>query len=214
LYLIKKKYDVSDTSQGVKFLKAVAGVLRALSPVEADLYIKKVAKENGISEGALRREVNGEQQVEVAVPKEEKAVINTTLTQSQIFLEKTLIRLSLLQSSYFERLRDFTEAFSSAEGIKIYSILDGAYEKDKEFDIDKIKDNLESSELNYLAELLDEIKIGANDEQAFNDCIAKLEKLRKDKRKKEIQDILDIASGEGNTELQDKLLKEYMDLQR
>ena len=38
---------------------AVAVMLREMKPVEADIYIKKLAAETGISEGAIRFEYSG-----------------------------------------------------------------------------------------------------------------------------------------------------------
>lgn len=217
LGLIRKKYKAEDTAQGVKLLKAAAGVLRALSPVEADIYIKKLAAEAGISEGALRREVEGKPPGSGGYAKAPAPVDSAekiALPPAQLFLEKTLLRLSLLRSEYFSKLRDYTEAFASAEGIKLYSVLDSLYADDKDFDIDQLRENLEGSELDYLDELLRDVRIGANDSAAFEDCINKLRQLRKDRRKKEIHDILELAGGEAGRDIQDKLLLEYMELQK
>lgn len=215
LMLLRKKYDTSDTVQGVKLLKASAAVLRALSPVEAELYIKKLAKDSGISEGALRREVEGgARRPEAAKAEKKQAERNFAVSPSRILLEKTLLRLSMLHGDYFAKLREYTEAFVSIEGIKIYSVLDSLYSDDKEFELEKIKENLDEPELEYLGELLREIKIGANDAQAFEDCINKLDRLRIDKRKKEIHDILELADSNADRDMQDKLLTEYMKLQK
>lgn len=209
IMLIKKKYGGNDTSSGVKFLKAAAGVLKTLSPVEADIYIRKVAKENGISEGALRREVEGGDAPKQVEQKKEEI----KASGPELLLEKTLLKLSLLKAEYFAKLRDYTQSFVSAEGIKIFSVLDSLYSPDKDFDFEAVKEQLSDKELLYLSDLQKEIKLGADDEKAFNDCIAKLEKAKKEKRKKEILAILDMADGDTNQEALDKLMKEYSLLQ-
>lgn len=211
--LIRKKYDINDTTQGVKFLKAVASVLGKLSPVEADLYIKKIAKDVGISEGALRREIEGGSgQIQVPrVPESEKEVIN--ISPAQMLLEKTLIRLSLLKSEYFAKLKDYSDAFLSNEGFRVFSALDSLYKPEKDFDMEDLKDVLSDNDLCFVNDLLKEIKIGADDAKAFQDCIDKLEKQKKEKRKKEILNILDMADNESNPDVLNKLLEEYKSLQ-
>ncbi len=215
--LIKKKYDINDTSQGVKFLQAVASVLRKLSPVEADLYIKKISRAEKISEGALRREVNQEvPEVKATEQASDKSDIEpeVEISQSQLLLEKTLIKLSLMHSEYFDKLKDYGDSFISEAARSTYAVLDKMYAPEKEFDLDAFKDQLNNECLKYVNELIDEIHIGSNDKKAFDDCIFKLDKQRKDKRKKEIQDILDLADADTNPELIEKLMVEYMTLQK
>ena len=48
------------TDEGkIDYLKRVSAILSDLSPVEADIYIKKISKETDISEGAIRMEISG-----------------------------------------------------------------------------------------------------------------------------------------------------------
>ncbi len=210
--LIRKKYDINDTTQGVKFLKAVASVLGKLSPVEADLYIKKIAKDVGISEGALRREIEGGSKISQISSLSKKVEEAVKVSPAQMLLEKTLIRLSFLKSEYFEKIKKYSDAFVSNEGFRVFSVLDSLYQPEKDFDIEDLKDLLSDNELVFVNNLLKEIKIGADDEKAFKDCIEKLEKQKKEKRKKEIQSILDMTDNETNPEVLNKLLEEYKSL--
>ncbi len=213
ILLIKKKYDINDTVQGVKFLKATAEVLRKLSPVEADLYIKKVSKEVGISEGALRREVyNGVSGSQIPINKsQEKTEYAPEITQAQELLEKTLIRLILIKSEYFERLKEFPDAFMSSQAVRINDAFASIYNSDVDFDIEKVKDLLSDNDVQYLNEIIKEIRIG-DDAKVFKDCINKLEKHKKDKRRKEILAILDLPES-NNPEISEKLMKEFNSLQ-
>ena len=54
----REKYDLSTSQGSIGFLKEIRDILSGLSPVEADVYIKKIARETKISESAIRREVN------------------------------------------------------------------------------------------------------------------------------------------------------------
>ena len=139
---IREQYDINKTTEGVKFLKGAAKVLRTLSPVEADLYIKKISADYRISEGALRREIDFKEEAPVNVNREHKEE-SLKITPAQIFMEKTLIRLSLLKSEYFEALKEYTEAFVSSEGLHILYAMETGYEEAQDFDIDKLKDSLD-----------------------------------------------------------------------
>ena len=104
--VLKRSYDLKDHTQGIKFLQELAGIIKKLSPVEGDIYIQKYAKEFGISEGALRREVEqaeadktGEVPVrhEVQPEQPEKA---KQPSRTQLNVEHMLIRLIMLKPSF------------------------------------------------------------------------------------------------------------------
>ena len=59
LRYIRKGMDLETEEGKIDFIKAAAGVLRELSPVEADVYIKKLAGELRIAEGAIKMEIIG-----------------------------------------------------------------------------------------------------------------------------------------------------------
>ena len=59
IHILKQRLDMNTTDGSVEFLQETAKILRELSPVEADIYIKKIARETKISEGAIRLEING-----------------------------------------------------------------------------------------------------------------------------------------------------------
>lgn len=60
ILLAKMDNNISTTDGKIKFVKAVAALLKQVkSPVEVDAYIKKVAMESQISEEAIKREIFG-----------------------------------------------------------------------------------------------------------------------------------------------------------
>ncbi|MBR5926622.1 MAG: hypothetical protein IKZ78_04630, partial [Firmicutes bacterium] len=121
--------------------------------------------------------------------------------------------LALLKSEYFEALKEYTEAFVSSEGLHILYAMETGFEDAKDFDTDKLRQSLDDNSADYIDALIKEIKIGADDRKAFLDCKAKLDKMRVEKRKKEIREILELVDGEGQSEYQQKLMEEYMQLQ-
>src|SRR5699024_7037437 len=56
--LLKKKYDITTTRGKIDFTKEVANILKSIkSEIEIDIYIKKISKEVGIDETAIKSEV-------------------------------------------------------------------------------------------------------------------------------------------------------------
>ena len=56
---VYKRQDMEDEQQRVEFIHEAVRVLQKMNPVEADIYIKKLSVETGISEGAIRFEYTG-----------------------------------------------------------------------------------------------------------------------------------------------------------
>ena len=58
----RSRYDITTSEGSIGFLKEARDMLSGMSPVEADIYIKKIAEDTRISESAIRREVNEAQE--------------------------------------------------------------------------------------------------------------------------------------------------------
>ncbi len=217
--LLKKKYDLNKIDEGVRFLKGAAYVLRGLSPVEADLYIKKVASENRISEGALRREVeNGRTQRNARrASRQEKTPAAETEPQPDgagEMLEKTLLRLCLLNSEYFIALSDYPEAFSSPVSSRISKALSDMYRPGKDFNEVALREALDEEAYAFLADVAANIVPGEDDAAAFADCTAKLDEARRQRRMEKIQQLLKLGeSGEDKYDMT-LLMKELIELQK
>ncbi|MCQ2560834.1 MAG: DNA primase [Clostridia bacterium] len=219
IMLLRRRFDLRDISQSVNFLKEAASVIKKLSPVEADLYIKKVARENGLSEGALKREVDGIQVTSTPPPvyeREEKKeeIPAKQVSQGQILLEKTLIRLCIQRADFWPRLKDYAEAFETENAIEVTGAFRNLYTENSEFDMAKLKENLSESGYAYLNDILNNVFTGEDEDAAFADCIHKLESIRKRKRRDEIMDILSLAEGNASEEQIDSLMRELASLGR
>ena len=196
--ILKRSYDLKDHTQGIKFLQELASIIKRLSPVEADIYIQKYSKEFGISEGALRREVeaaSGDKPSDVPVrhaaqPSESDKSGQPSRTQLNV--EHMLIRLIMLKPSYMERIRDYPEAFVSGRGRSVIQSMESFY-KNGELDMDSLRSELSDEDLLYLDKVEEKIQIGEDMEKSFMDCVSKLERARRDARIEEIDAILDMS---------------------
>ena len=219
--LIGKKYDVNDFGQRIYFLRAAAKVLRTLSPVEQDLYTQKVAKMSGVSEGALRREIESPsaqtaqpppRETEPDAQKKEKPADTATEARGSVMLERMLIKLCMQRSDLWPELKGYDEAFVSMEGFRIAEVLGELYRENTDFDVKAVRERLDEAALAYFDLIMEEVVTG-NEDEAFRDCLDKLDRKRAEKRIKEIIDIIAIADDE-DEEVQNALMRELADLQR
>ncbi|MBQ3920699.1 MAG: toprim domain-containing protein, partial [Firmicutes bacterium] len=224
IFIISTRYDMDDTKQRVKFLEAAADVLRALPPVEQDVYISKVAADYHFSEGALRRQVEEGGKAGAPVVERIREPENSAealapnaaelLDPAMLQIERNIIRLLLLDSSYLEKLADRPDAIVSPQGVRIRDALQKLAAAGEETDVSVLRDSLGDAEANYLDEILLEIPVGEKDSDAFADCLRQLDIRRAKRRQKEIMDILSLDDGTIDHEQLDGLMKEYTTLER
>ena len=218
--ILRNSYDLSDNTQGIRFFKELAGIIRSLSPVEADIYIQKYSKEFGISEGAMRREVenakpenNSRVNLHQRVADPEKPA---KLNIRDVNLERMIIRLILFKSSNLEDFRKYPEAFVTEKGKTVFRVFEENYIEGTEFDIKQFADDLSEDEMYFLEQIMEKIQIG-DDSRAFSDCMQRLENNRKQKRIDEINDIIQMSDAlpeeDINQDLINDLLKELQSLQ-
>ena len=196
--ILKRSYDLKDHTQGIKFLQELAGIIKKLSPVEGDIYIQKYSKEFGISEGALRREV---EQAEDGKPGDvplrrdvqpEQTERTKQPSRTQLNVEHMLIRLIMLKPAFLERTRDYPEAFVSGRGRSVIAAMEALY-KDGELDMAALRNELSDDDLLYLDRIEEKIQIGEDTEKSFMDCVSRLERARRTARIEEIDAILDMS---------------------
>ena len=100
---------MNDQQQRIDYIGEAVDILKSMKPVEADIYIKKLAEDTGVSEGAIRFEYLGNNsQVKNF---EHPSDINRRTEQednkrdSMSLIEKDLIKLMILDSGIYQYSR-------------------------------------------------------------------------------------------------------------
>ncbi len=219
---LKKNYDLNSTEGSVSFLQETAKILRQLSPVEADVYIKKIANETHISEGAIRLEVYGSNVENLTSPKRETVSSEHRADEksrqktnaSKLLLEKSLIKLMLLKSSYVPRIKPYETAFQNPLCMRIYELIQTLYTDDEEIDRKKLADALEPDENQMLRSIWEDVYLADRDEDVFADCISHIEDGVRQKREQEIIKILSLTDEDTDSNVIEQLTKELMEIQK
>ena len=212
--ILRKNIDIRTTEGRVDFLKKAAEVLRQLSPVEADIYIKKLAQETRISEGAIRLEMNGNNN-EISAPARSPANTETEEKQNDIsMLEKNIIKLILHSSKYYNEFVEFSkDVFKSDSGYKIFQGIGSIYSDGEAVDIRKLADQMDPVENSVLKDIMQNVQI-ANESAVFRDCIDTIKTKELSRKEKELIMRLSMADEEENIDSINELTQELMRIQK
>lgn len=216
LSFTKAKYDMSDEEQRLDFLREAVGVLQSMKPVEADFYIKKLANDTGISEGAIRFEYSGNNSQEKKMsPNVETSTDLAYSTESVPLVEQDLIKLMLIDDKYVDLPKDVSDiAFISTAGRSIYRNLAASDDGIRPFDINKLKDLLEEGTAEALDAIISKIIPEGREDSIFNECIERIRLNEMKRQEAEIIARLSMADEEENSEEIVKLTKQLMEIQK
>lgn len=196
--------------------------MRELSPVEADVYIKKLSKSLRIAEGAIKMEImggasgvsnggHGGHSQQPAVPRQH---VREEVREDMSSLEANVLKTVLMNPQLTEKLLDYSDILSSSLAIKARDILFELYGLHGDFHLNQLTDRLEPEESEQLIQNLDQIVVAGNEEQVFRECINTWQIQRLTQREQDLITRLSLADEENNTEIIQELTMELMKVQR
>lgn len=210
----KKGLDVTSEDGKLDYMKKVAPVLKELSPVEADLYIKKIAKDIGIAEGAIKMEISGNNMEKstgyVPAQREEQLDMNFELNS----MEATALKCLFTEPHLAEVLVTEEDLFQSYLGKKVINIAFEIYGLEGDFTLSSVTDRLEPVESEKLNLAMDKIVVAGNGETILKECIAANHVHQLARRERKILDLLSLADEENDTDSVRELMIELMEVQK
>ena len=174
----KSKYNLDSIEDKIQFTLEVSKIIRSLkSPVEQDVFIKKISQDTGISVEAIEAEVRRSQYNKTPDKKFKDSKPNISpvraiITSGNLKAEVDLLLLMIEDKDYFDIINDSLELedFSSNEYRKIYEIIRNQYLDKTTIDIDsilkiysketsdnQIVDTLKTNKMNYQSTKIEEI---------------------------------------------------------
>lgn len=220
---IKKKHSIGTVEGNINFVREVKTILQKLSPVEADVYIKKISSDLKISEGAIRMELN-ESQLTDTIKKENsnpKVLKETKTKESNVpfkdrqveALERNLIKLMVVRSDYIPEIRKYEDIFIHSEYRNIFKSICREYRDDDEIDINLVKDSLDEEETRRLEEIVENVQFMGNEDKVFKDCKNKILFNQLKMRQEEILNVISILNEETDKDEISKLTLELIQIQ-
>ena len=213
---IKEKYNLKDDQDRSSCIDEAVHMLSKLKPVDADIYLRRLATDLGVSEGAVRRQLDDARSKGASQDHRRSTDDGSTVKYLEITpVEKTLLKLMIIDKKYVNLPDDLKgHVFNSQEGMNIYRSIYELDDSKYPLTIEVLNSTVDPDDLKYIDEIMS-ISISAEKEQqTYDECI---EYVRKDMLQRRIEDINDqLEMGEGllSKEDTDKLMTELVDIQR
>ena len=177
--MLKNKYDLTNATDKVRFLKEITKVLSEVeNKIEKEIYISKISEQYSISKEAIYAEVNKETYKN---SKSSNKLLNKVTPNkktdeiekiSEAVIKREKMILYLLINYYEETVIDITsnivsDDFKDPINKKIFEIITNSNEKDK----DKILKNLSNIEDSEIQSQISEIMVSDYEINSVQKCI-------------------------------------------
>jgi DNA primase len=211
--VIRNRHDLSSSEGIIDFLKDVKPVLTSLSPVETDVYIKKLAAETEISESAIRREINSDvmHAADASFTRKDVSSYDNSETVGNAVLQKNLIRLISVNAEYISRIREYESVFTDPVYYRIYNAMRSLHD-DGMIDLKKAADVLEPEDVGVFDDIIRSQPFPVNSDQMLEDLIRKMKTDRLNDRYNDIIQMLDVLPENENEQIE-ALSQELMMIQ-
>ena len=206
----KRDIDLGTEEGKIDFIRRITPFLSDLTPVEADIYIKKAARDTGISEKAIKMEIpvnNKREQSSGAVRQEKQGTNGISVSN----IEASVLKCLFIDPQLSEALLPYMDMFESELSRRAVNIAFEEYGLKGDFDKRTIMDRLDPDESMALQESIDKVQIKGNEKEVLTRCIHRWEYGRLEKEEKKIIDMLTLADADKNEpaarDLAEKLMR-------
>ena len=215
---LSSKYDLEDEQQRLDYLREIIAALQLMKPVEADLYIGKIADQTGISPQAIRREYETSRTDETPKPpprretdRQAKQSVPAQITPA----ERNLLKLMLINRRYTQLPEDISDmVFRSSEGSQLYREIKDAAEEGVAVDERKLGQLLEPEALEELKRISGIVIPEDKEEIIYRQCVSFIRRERLKQRDQEITWKLSLDNGELSDDELASLMREQADIQK
>ena len=177
LEIAKSGYDFNNDRDVLDYIERIVPILKSLSPVEQDIYIKKLAKEYGISEHAIQLTVQSDEKKNVY-----KNINNTRRNTNDdkyddrdLKLELSFLILIMKNPRYIEKIKQDGIELHTPLALKIMATLEKLIENSIDvsggIDETEIFKCLEPDEESTLALHIKSMKLGPVDETFYRETL-------------------------------------------
>ncbi len=230
--------DLGNDEDKMDFLNEGENILKSLRPVEADIYVKKLAKIAGVSEGAIRRELDaGEGNRQTATHSAYKGgqeghafkeAANEKRTEVQAFegsllpAEKIFLSLVICKSEYYEKINELTkdenfkpyEPFETETAKSIFRAFGEVYRPGEDIDTKQLADVLGEDFSLVLEQLEENTRVVFEDKKVFEETKRTIQRKSLEKRKSDLLEIMDMDVGEEEQEKMNEFMNELSEIEK
>ena len=226
LKLARRGFDLRNDRDVLEYIDRVVPILRALGPVEQDIYIRRLSSEFGISESAINMAVraSGDNNKTVnnmmsSAGRERVARESVRKAENKGYYERfemAFVILAMHDPRYIKRFREDGIVFGSALANKILlveeSLCNDAQNAVRGISKEKIFEALDPDEEAEFAKQLESIQIGPDDEVFYRETKAGYLAGKYRDEKAEVTNNIAVAEKMGRTDEIERLVTRLMEL--
>ncbi|MBQ0079310.1 MAG: DNA primase [Eubacterium sp.] len=211
--MVASRYNLDDPQQRVQFIEECGSVLRRMKPVEADIYIKKLARDYDVSENAVRAEYNRDSDGDLRPQRARRSSSSASVGMSKT--ETDLLKLALIDEKYASALRQRDDqVFASQMAIAIFQAIGKCDSGTRPLDENRIIEVLDQDMVAGFEKVVAQMVPEGSEDRMFRDCLKSIKRAKLEEEEKLLIDSLDLADEEENHEEIVKLTQRLMELQR
>lgn len=218
LSVLRRGFDFKSDNQVLEYIRRCVPVLEQLSPVEQDIYIRKLSEEFGISEYAIAGEIRADSGKQAArVPQYRNRRERSQGSSTEIRMDFTFLVLAMANRYYVKRMEADGIRFRTAVGSRIFQAVKNLAEEEYPpgvmgVDVQRVYNALDPEDEVLLRNAVKNIRLGPDDEIFYNECLASYQMIYFRERRAELQNELATAQKMGNEEDMTRIAKELMEL--
>ncbi len=218
LSVLRRGFDFKSDNQVLEYIRRCVPVLEQLSPVEQDIYIRKLSEEFGISEYAIAGEIRADSGKQAArVPQYRNRREHSQGSSTEIRMDFTFLVLAMANRYYVKRMEADGVRFRTAVGSRIFQAVKNLAGEEYPpgamgVDMQRVYNALDPEDEVLLRNAVKNIRLGPDDEIFYNECLASYQMIYFRERRAELQNELATAQKMGNEEDMTRIAKELMEL--
>lgn len=218
LSVLRRGFDFKSDNQVLEYIRRCVPVLEQLSPVEQDIYIRKLSEEFGISEYAIAGEIRADSGKQAArVPQYRNRRERSQGSSTEIRMDFTFLVLAMANRYYVKRMEADGIRFRTAVGSRIFQAVKNLAGEEYPpgvmgVDVQRVYNALDPEDEVLLRNAVKNIRLGPDDEIFYNECLASYQMIYFRERRAELQNELATAQKMGNEEDMTRIAKELMEL--
>ncbi|MBQ6608083.1 MAG: hypothetical protein IJH69_03130, partial [Firmicutes bacterium] len=193
---VKKGFDLSKDEEKLDYIKKAAAILRTLSPVETDIYVRALAEELKVSERAIFAEISAGGEAKTAAPAPERR--DDTAADTELSsVEANVISALLTNPDLTEVLFDNFGMMENTFAKKIGNIILELFGTKGNYSISDINDRLDPDESLALEKAVSGILLAGREEEVLRESIRKWKLDKLFEMEKDIVSRMDLADESG-----------------
>lgn len=215
----KSGIDLSSNEGRIEYIRRAAKIISAMSPVERDIYIAKAAKEAGVSESAVRMELDPGDELsggdrEAAGRRfdndGDKMPDDPDIITGR---DRDLLTLAMRSEGYIDVISTMTEIFALEVSKRIFETIRADYSENGSLDRNRVMDALSDGDRRLLKEACESTPYYDDEEKVLNDCMRDWKLSGLIDEEKRVLDMLSLADDGADESQLESLMKRLKNIQ-